>query len=57
LKTGSKSIALTATTNASGVAVATYRLKAKDPKGAWQVTASATKDAVTGSGSANFTVQ
>jgi Gametolysin peptidase M11/NPCBM-associated, NEW3 domain of alpha-galactosidase len=57
LKNGSKSIVLTGTTNASGVAVASYRLKAKDPKGAWQVTASATKDAVTGSGSASFTVQ
>jgi len=48
----------TVTTGATGVAVFKYSLnRKKDPTGSYQVTARATMNAVSGSGSVSFTVK
>lgn len=48
---------VTGITDAAGKLVYSYRVKAKDPAGTWQVTAGATKSGVSGTASGFFTVQ
>jgi hypothetical protein len=47
---------MNATTNSTGAATANYTLKPKDPSGVYLVTATATSNGSTGSGSTSFTV-
>ncbi len=57
VKPGGATVALTATTNASGTASAVYRLARKDPPGAWQVRDAASHGGASAGASAGFTVQ
>jgi hypothetical protein len=46
-----------ATTKATGIATASYKLKPKDPKGTWQLSITASKDGSTAIASTSFSIQ
>jgi hypothetical protein len=49
-----KTTTYSATTNASGVATTKFKMKPRDPKGTYAVTATASRDGVTGTASGSF---